>query len=274
MDIPPISAMELLFSLVYGTLGALLAGLFAFCTTMLNRAVRFCQLRILFNPIPYTVLGAFIFGFLGALFPPTLFWGENELQNIVDGGKTPLPHVAVPGILTLTSPSSSTYEWYWFLAITAAKIVTISVSLTTGFCGGIIFPLFFVGAAFAHVVIHFFSFASPSLCILALSGAVESAINRTPLSTAISLTILHRTKEFNSGTCLPVVVLSCYTSVVLTRKLHFIATQRHRLAYSVLEQVEEIRSKQKVGQQEALSVIDAQSVDQLIKPSHISYMVI
>lgn len=268
MKVPQISATQLIYSVCYGAIGAILASLFAYCTRWLQKLASLSRVHVTSNPVPNAILGAVAFGFIGALLPPTLFWSEHELQTIVDGGMTALPHVVVPGILHLSPDSDSPYYWYSFLAIGLAKIFTIAMSLAAGYNGGIIFPLFFVGASIAQVIVHFFDFVSPTLVILALSGAVEAAITRTPISTAICLTILHRTKESNSGSCLPIVVLSCYTSVILTKKLRFFGTQRHRLAWNLLEKIEERRAQEElIEKKRTLSVVDSESVDKLINPA-------
>jgi len=70
-----------------------------------------------------------------------MFWSENELQTLLDRGKTPLPNAIHPGALNAHYPL--TVENYIIIAF--VKLLAITITLVAGFPGGIIYPLFFAG---------------------------------------------------------------------------------------------------------------------------------
>ena len=43
------------------------------------------------------LLGGLLVGILGVLVPPTMFWGEYEIQTLADPIHRPLPHIWPPG---------------------------------------------------------------------------------------------------------------------------------------------------------------------------------
>lgn len=50
------------------------------------------QLQEHHTPVRSGLLGGLVVGVLGVLVPPTMFWGEYEIQTLADPSK-PLPHI-------------------------------------------------------------------------------------------------------------------------------------------------------------------------------------
>jgi hypothetical protein len=92
--------------------------------------------------------------------PHQLFWGEAQLQTLIDRGKTPLPVFEYDGptsILTaygycMVDPDDEREGILGFSAacmgvLSFTKILTIGLSLGTGICGGHFWGPLYVGCA-------------------------------------------------------------------------------------------------------------------------------
>jgi H+/Cl- antiporter ClcA len=166
-------------------------------------------------PIALGAAGGGLLGLLSMAVPPglpttTLFWGEHQLAELLAGYPAVLSGLGRRAALAL-------------LALALLKGLAITVTLRSGFRGGFIFPLFFVGGATGLAL----SAATagriaPVLSVLCLAAATNVAVTRTPLSTAVILTTL-------SGTSMiPVIAAACLTSFLLTTRFPLIRTQRPR----------------------------------------------
>ena len=147
-------------------------------------------------------LGGLCIGVIAFFFPQTLFFSEEQIHTVIETGQT-------LGITML-------------LLIAIAKMFAISFTLHSGFLGGFIFPLFFIGANVGLAISLAVPQIHPTLGMVWLMAAVNVAVTKTPVSTSIILSVL-------SGTAmLPVIVISSFTSFVLTSKIAMIGTQRSR----------------------------------------------
>ena len=73
------------------------------------------------------------------------------------------------------------------------KMLTIGVTLHSGFRGGFIFPLFFIGAAIGLAITLAFPSLPAPIVILSTMAAVNVAVTKTPISTTVILTTLSGT---------------------------------------------------------------------------------
>jgi H+/Cl- antiporter ClcA len=106
-------------------------------------------------------------------------------------------------------------------------MLAVSATLHSGFRGGFIFPLFFIGAATgtaaAMAVGVVFPHVPVAVVVLGFMAATNVAVTKTPISTAVLLTSL-------SGTAvLPAVLAACLASFVVTTRVSLISTQRSRV---------------------------------------------
>ena len=98
----------------------------------------------------------------------------------------------------------------------------ISFTLHSGFLGGFIFPLFFIGANAGYAVSLAVPQVHPTVGMVCLMAAINVAVTKTPVSTSIILSVL-------SGTAmLPVIAISSFVSFTLTSQVTMIKTQRCR----------------------------------------------
>jgi H+/Cl- antiporter ClcA len=139
------------------------------------------------NTVRRALVGATFFVMIGILVPYTLFWSEEEIQNIA----TMDPVSKLPHLFPLVSITG--FEMNNFVAaliVGMAKLVTISFSVAGGFRGGVIFPLMASGAAFGRAVHILFPFIPMQVCVLCFAAAVQVPVTRTALSTTIILAYL------------------------------------------------------------------------------------
>ncbi len=196
--IPQLSLMDLGQGALLGALGALTALLFI----LIFRGIGHLSEYIAHRPIVLATLGGLSIGLIALAFPQTLFFGEKEISTILETGST-------FGIAIL-------------LAIALAKMLAISCTLHSGFRGGFIFPLFYIGAAVGLAVSLGFPQIHPTIGMICMMAAVNVAITKTPVSTTVILSVLSDTAM------VPVIVIASFVSFILTTQVCLIKTQRSR----------------------------------------------
>jgi H+/Cl- antiporter ClcA len=108
-----------------------------------------------------TIAGAIV-GAIGIFVPHILFWGEAQLQNLIDKGRTPLPIFGSASDLTAYAycvidandkdAIRSGYNIGCSSLIMFTKIVAIGLSLGTGITGGQFWGPLFVGCAASNLL--------------------------------------------------------------------------------------------------------------------------
>lgn len=166
-------------------------------------------------PVLLATAGGLLLGLLASAYPGgfprlLLFWGEFQTRDLLLGA----------GALATRYGSSLVML---LLAVAAGKALAIGLTLHSGFRGGFIFPLFFIGACLGLALSVASGGAVPlSISALCLMAAVNVAVTRTPISTTIILTTL-------SGTSMiPVIGAASLVSFLLTTPVSLIRTQRSR----------------------------------------------
>jgi H+/Cl- antiporter ClcA len=120
---------QLLAGIPLGLFGAVVASLAAGSTTVVSQL--FGRLKV--PALVKSTLGGMIFGVVGVALPLTMFSGGDQLNSVLKG--------------------ASTLGLGLCVAILMAKMLTYAVSQASGFVGGPIFPLLFIGGT-AGVVVH------------------------------------------------------------------------------------------------------------------------
>ena len=196
--VPDLQPINLLQGLLLGAVGAAVAVLFI----AIFKAVGKLLAPLEHNLILLATLGGLSIGLIAFVYPQTLFFSEEQIHTVIEAGAT-------LGAVTL-------------LAIALAKMFAISFTLHSGFLGGFIFPLFFIGANTGLAIALLIPELHPTVAMVCLMAAVNVAVTKTPVSTSIILSVL-------SGTAmLPVIVIASFTSFVLTSNVSMIGTQRSR----------------------------------------------
>ena len=196
--IPELTLMNLGHGLLLGAIGALIAVIFVVLFRFIGSVLK----RLEHYTILLATLGGLAIGLLALAVPQTLFFGEKEIQTIVETGAT-------LGLAML-------------LVIGFTKMLAISVTLHSGFRGGFIFPLFYLGATFGCAIALQFPAIHPTIAMVCMMAAVNVAITKTPISTTVILSVLSDTAM------VPVILIASFTSFLLTTQVTLIATQRSR----------------------------------------------
>jgi H+/Cl- antiporter ClcA len=152
------------FAVGYGVVGAAVGWLFIV-------VVR--QLRRLFGRLSVPVYvkmggGGLLLGLVSYYVPLSRYFGHEQLAELLEG------HFTVA----------------FLLGLLAAKIVAIALTVTSGWRGGFIIPLFFVGATVGLLIHTVFPSQSLPLAMISCMAAINACATRTPISTAILLATL------------------------------------------------------------------------------------
>ena len=197
-SVPELTPMNLLEGLVLGIIGAGVAVMFIYVFRLIGQLLEPLEHHL----IALATLGGLCIGLIAFFVPQTLFFSEEQIHTVIETGST-------LGITML-------------LVIAVAKMFAISFTLHSGFLGGFIFPLFFIGANVGLAIAIAVPQVHPTVGMVCLMAAVNVAVTKTPVSTSIILSVLSGT------TMLPVIVISSFTSFILTGKIAMIGTQRSR----------------------------------------------
>jgi H+/Cl- antiporter ClcA len=199
--IPALTLMSLGHGLLLGAAGALIAVIFVGVFRLIGLMLK----RLEHHTILLATLGGLAIGLLALAVPQTLFFGEKEIQTIVETGAT----------LGLTM----------LLIVGFTKMLAISFTLHSGFRGGFIFPLFYLGGTFGYAIALVMPAIHPTIAMVCMMAAVNVAITKTPISTTVILSVLSDTAM------VPVVLIASFTSFLLTTQVSLIGTQRSRTVF-------------------------------------------
>ena len=167
LDLPEyqFEVWHLLAAAILGVLGAVLTMVYGLTTKVLKRLVAPLNSR----PVIRSTLGGFLLGLLGMALPLTLFLGSDGLVLVTE-------NAAELGITLLVV--------YVF-----AKILATAGAQSTGFIGGPIFPMLFIGGT-AGTVVHLLVPQIPyALSVSTLMAAVPAALLPIPITLGL-LTML------------------------------------------------------------------------------------
>lgn len=187
-------AADLGWALACGVVGAIVAVAF----TYLNHGLRVALRRI--PPGARPILGGVTLAFLAWMSPYALTFGEVQVTH-----------------LTTTKLALGT-----LLLAAFAKLLGSSVTLSTGWKGGFIIPLFFIGTCLGqagHIVIPH---TNEAVLVTALMVACNVGVTKTPLGSVLVVT------EMAGVQLLPTTLIAAVVSFALTSNVSLIETQRRR----------------------------------------------
>lgn len=206
-----LSMMAVFEGALMGLIGAGIAILFIF----LFKRIEYLLKQLQDKPILLGVLGGIVLGFLALPFSDfittPLFWSEFQIVEMIDGITSLQNNVSLLSTVGL------------LLLLALAKIIGIGFTLHSGYRGGFIFPLFFIGAACGIALsLATRQFIPFSVSIIGLMAAVNVGVTKTPISTSVILISL------TGGSLFPVVAAASIISYICTEKIRLISTQQHR----------------------------------------------
>lgn len=211
-QIPAISMINVFEGILMGLIGAGVAILFIFIFRRIERLLK----PLVNKPILLGAIGGLAIGLLASVFPANfittpLFWSEFQIIDLVNGISDLQLNYSLIGAIGL------------LLLLVLVKMLSIGFTLHSGYRGGFIFPLFFIGAA-AGIAISLATnqWISMPVAIIGMMAAVNVGVTKTPISTSIILVSL------TGGAMLPVVASASIVSYVCTERIRLINTQQHR----------------------------------------------
>lgn len=151
-------------AIVYGIIGAvagwIFMSLFRGCDRLFARIPGPIYVR--------TTLAGLGLGILAALLPLTRYFGHDELAAILN----------------------NSFPAVFLLSLALAKMAAISLTVTGGWRGGFIIPLFFTGACIGKAIAVLIPGLNPALAMICTMAGLNAAVTRTPVSTTLLLTKL------------------------------------------------------------------------------------
>jgi H+/Cl- antiporter ClcA len=198
-------SIDLAWAVACGVVGALVATIF----TYLSGAMRTAFRRI--PPGVRPVLGGAALGGLAFWSPYALTFGEAQVN-----------HVAIVHGAALV-----------FLAAAAAKMCGTSVTLSSGWRGGFIIPMFFMGVALGRLGHAVFPSANVVVLMAALMAANNVGVTKTALGSTLIVT------EMAGIHLLPTTLIASVIALLLTSEVSLIHTQQEREGAFEVRQAED-----------------------------------
>lgn len=184
---------DFVYAIIFALLGAAFGWIFIYST-------KFFKSVFESRPIPIylkTFIGGILLGIISFYLPITRYFGHHQINDLLLNNFS----------LTL------------LLAIVVFKILAISITVTSGWRGGFIIPLFFVGATLGLIIHKLFPTVNLTLAIVSCMAAINACVTRTPMSTTILLATLTGFGHF-----VPILFASL-TGYFLAPRIPFIKSQ-------------------------------------------------
>jgi H+/Cl- antiporter ClcA len=196
---PAIGALrgvDLLWAVAAGAGGAAIAVVF----TYLSSGLRWLFARL--PDLPRPVLGGLALGLLALWSPYALTFAEAQIDPLVS-------HRLLVGALAVAL---------------VAKLLGTSITLSSGWRGGFIIPLFFMGVALGRIGHVVFPGSNETLLMAGCMAAACVGVTKTPIGSTLVVT------EMAGLRLLPLTVIATLTALLLTNEVGLIHTQRDREA--------------------------------------------
>lgn len=186
--------VDLLWAVVAGAAGAVVSVVFTYGATGLLWAFR----RL--PPMTRPVLGGALLGLLAFWSPYALTFGEAQVNPL-------LARKALVSVLVVAA---------------LAKLCATAVTLSSGWRGGFIIPMFFIGAALGRMFHLIVPSTNEVVMMAAMMAAINVGVTKTPLGSALVVT------EMAGLQVLPTTVIAAMTALLLTSQVTLIHTQQAR----------------------------------------------
>ena len=180
--------VDLVWALLVGIIAALIGTLFKIVFGLVHRVfVRFNK-----RPIVRSIIGGLIIGLIGSFLPLTLYSGQNQLLQIVH--------------------NPAAYGIGIFLLLMLVKMLLTSTSFATGFDGGPIFPLLFIGGTLGQALSEILTFIPQGVGVLAGMAGAACAFFPIPLTLALLLGLFGGQTDL-----IPVIVIGAVTGFIVSK---------------------------------------------------------
>jgi len=193
---PQLVPLDFALAVGAGVVGAVVAVAFTYASI---------GLRALADQLPAGVqpaVGGAILGLIALASPYALTNGELQID-----------HLSATGALGLT-----------FLVAAAAKFAAAAVAMATGWRGGFIIPLFFIGFCLAQAADGHLGSGSTWVLAAGLMVACNVGVTKTPIGSTLVVT------EMSGLALAPTTLVAALVSLALTSQVGLIHSQRRRFA--------------------------------------------
>jgi H+/Cl- antiporter ClcA len=184
------------YAVLFAMVGAAFGWAFIFCA-------KFFKTLFEKRPIPIyvkTTIGGILIGIIAFYLPITRYYGHHEINELL----------------------SANFSLTLLIAILVFKIIAIAITVTSGWRGGFIIPLFFSGATIGLIIHQLFPSVNLTLAIVSCMAAINACVTRTPMSTTILLATLTGFGHF-----IPILFASL-TGYFLAPRIPFIGSQMEK----------------------------------------------
>ena len=168
-------AIAIIFGIIGAGVGWIFMGIFRGCDAFWQAVSRLPIFALIPLPIYVrTTLAGLGLGTLAVLLPLTRYFGHEELNSVL----------------------TTSFGAVFLLTLAVGKMAAISITVTGGWRGGFIIPLFFTGACIGKAVVVLIPGVNPALAMICTMAAVNAAVTRTPISTTLLLSKLTNLSPF------------------------------------------------------------------------------
>ncbi|MEZ4793838.1 MAG: chloride channel protein, partial [Gelidibacter sp.] len=188
-----VSKFDFLYAVFFAVIATVFGWFFIFCTKTFKQLFEKLTVPIYVK----TMIGGVSLGIIAFYLPITRYFSHYQVNTLL----------------------ISDFSLKLLIAILFFKIIAISITVTSGWRGGFIIPLFFVGATLGLVIHQFVPSISLALTIVSCMAAINACVTRTPMSTTILLATLTGFTYF-----IPILFASL-TGYFLAPRIPFIASQ-------------------------------------------------
>jgi H+/Cl- antiporter ClcA len=153
-------ALAILFGMIGAVAGWIFMGIFRGCDRIFAKIPGPIYVR--------TTVAGLGLGSFAAVLPLTRYFGHHELEAVLD----------------------QSFPALFLLGLAFAKMTTIGITVTGGWRGGFIIPIFFTGACIGKALAALIPGLNPTLAMICTMAALNAAVTRTPVSTTLLLSKL------------------------------------------------------------------------------------
>lgn len=164
----PTYEVKSLFDFAYAIAFGLAATAVGWVFIYLTKSLKIAFSQIVFPIYIKTLAGGVLLGLIAYFIPITRYFGHHEINVLLD----------------------QNFTLKYLVAILVFKVLAIAITVTSGWRGGFIIPLFFTGATLGLIIHHIFPSVNLSLAVISCMAAINACVTRTPMSTTILLSTL------------------------------------------------------------------------------------
>src|SRR6266487_2751678 len=156
--------------------------------------------KVIFGIVPLVcaIVGGVVIGLIGSFLPLTLYSGQNQLQQLIHN----------------SAANTAAYSVGFLLLLVVVKALLTSTSFATGFDGGPVFPLLFMGGTFGLAISQVLTFIPQGVAVTAGMAGVACAGFPIPLTVALLLGLMGGQPDL-----LPVIAIGAVTGFLVSKAL-------------------------------------------------------